>query len=194
VVSQQNGVLIVLSGPSGVGKGSLRHYVQAQLPQLKTSISATTRPMRPREVDGVDYFFVSRDAFEAMIAVDGLVEWAEFSGNLYGTPRQYLEDALAQGDAILLEIDVQGAVNIKRLFAQAHLIFVAPPSLDVLAQRLKKRGTDDAASIAKRLETAKWELSQTGAFDSCIINDDLPTAQHALLALIQKLMTSVVPQ
>jgi len=181
------GKLIVLSGPSGVGKGTLRNCICSQFDNLVTSISATTRPQRSTETEGVDYFFLSRSEFEAQIAQGAFLEWAEYAGNFYGTPRAFVESNIAQGKLVLLEIEVQGALSVKQVFPQAEMIFIAPPSLEALASRLARRNTDQAADIAKRLEAAQWELTQTHAFDSVLINDDLETCTLALTQRLQSI-------
>ncbi len=188
-----SGSLLVLTGPSGVGKGSLRVFLSKQMPWLKESVSATTRAQRPGEEDGVDYFFVSRTDFEQMIADNALIEWAEFAGNYYGTPKAFFENTLAQGNSILLEIEVQGALNIKRLFPQAHLIFIEPPSLEALEARLRNRNTNDEADIQRRLETARSELAQKSQFDYVVMNDVLENCQEELTALITQLCLGPVP-
>lgn len=189
-MQQKMGVLLVLSGPSGVGKGALRKAVQAAFSGLRESVSATTRAQRPGEKEGQDYFFLSKADFEAMIARDELVEWAEFAGNYYGTPSQFVKNTLNRGESILLEIDVQGALNIKRLFPEAHLIFIDPPSLAVLEQRLRNRNTNSEADIQSRLEIAQQELSQREHFDYHVLNDQLQDSQRELVALIGQLLNS----
>lgn len=186
-MNHQSGVLIVLTGPSGVGKGSLKAVLLSQLPWLKESISATTRSMRPGEQDGVDYFFKTHDAFKTMIAAGELLEWAEFSGNFYGTPKAFVQQALAQGQSLLLEIDVQGAIQIRQLFPEAHLIFIEPPSLQTLKERLLKRNTNSEADMQQRLAVAQSELEKKAFFDYCIVNDDFDQCAHSLTALIQSL-------
>lgn len=167
------GKLIVLTGPSGVGKGTL---VRALLPRhehLFLSISATTRQPRKGEVDGQDYFFKTRTEFEAMIAAGELLEWAEYAGNYYGTPLPPVQAQIEQGNFVLLEIEVIGANLVKQVYPDALRIFILPPSFAELERRLRGRGNDPEAAIAKRLERAKEELAMSQAFDYEIINDDL---------------------
>lgn len=184
------GVLIVLTGPSGVGKGVLRKQIAEEMPWLKESVSVTTRQKRAGEVEGVDYFFASKATFDTMIAENQLIEWAEFAGNYYGTPKQFVEQTLVQGFSLLLEIEVQGALAIKTLFPEAHLIFIAPPSLQELEARLRNRDTDTNEDIQRRLQAAADELAQQSLFDTVIINDNLEHCTKALVSLIQKIVSS----
>ncbi|MGB2924032.1 MAG: guanylate kinase [Limnothrix sp.] len=170
------GNLIVLTGPSGVGKGTL---VQALLPRhdnLFLSISATTRQPRTGEVDGQAYFFKTRAEFEAMIAAGELLEWAEYAGNYYGTPLPPVKAQVLSGNFVLLEIEVVGATLVKEVFPEALRLFVLPPSFAALEQRLRGRGKDSDQAIAKRLERAKEELALSHEFDLEIVNDDLEKA------------------
>lgn len=187
-MTKQVGVLIVLSGPSGVGKGVLRSRIAAEMPWLKESVSVTTRPRRPGETDGVDYRFVSRKQFEALIESDQLIEWAEYAGNFYGTPRDAVEMALEDGFCLLMEIDVQGALQIRRMFPEAKLIFVEPPSPEALKERLLKRNANHPEEIHRRLAIALDELKQKTHFDYVVMNDDLNRCQEELVALIQRIV------
>jgi guanylate kinase len=178
------GKLIVLTGPSGVGKGTL---VRALLPRhenLFLSISATTRQPRTGEVDGQDYFFKTRDQFEAMIAAGELLEWAEYAGNYYGTPLPPVEAQVRQGNFVLLEIEVVGANLVKKIYPDAVRIFILPPSFGALEERLRGRGNDSEGAIAKRLDRAKEELAMSHEFDHEIVNDDLETALEELEKVI----------
>jgi len=168
----ESGQLIVITGPSGVGKGTLVKSLLQRHNQLSLSISATTRPPRAGETNGKDYFFLSRPEFEAMIETGDLLEWAEYAGNYYGTPRQGVEDKLQQGEQVILEIEVVGARKIQQSFPQAMRIFIFPPSLTVLEERLQKRGKDDPEIIAQRLDHAKTEIAVADEFDYTIVNDD----------------------
>lgn len=182
---QPSGLIIVLAGPSGVGKGTLCARLLKQFPGLQGSVSVTTRPKRPQEQEGIDYYFVNHTEFDRMVAAEELVEWAEFAGNCYGTPKAHLQKTLDAGNAMLLEIEVQGALQIRKLFGErAFLIFVAPPSLEALEARLRGRNTNDEADIQRRLGWAETELSLQDEFDSVIINDNLDVAEVALKALI----------
>ncbi len=179
-----SGQLIVITGPSGVGKGTLVQQLRDRHPELTLSISATTRPPRQGETDGKDYFFLSRQAFENWIEQGELLEWAEYAGNYYGTPRQAVEDKLTQGESVILEIEVVGARKVQESFPQATRIFIAPPSLSILEQRLQQRGKDSSEAIAQRLEHAKTELAAAEEFDHIVVNDDLNRTLEQLETLI----------
>jgi guanylate kinase len=187
-----SGRIFVISGPSGVGKGTLCEWLLKQIPCLRLSISATSRQKRPHEEEGVHYFFKSRSEFEALIAHDAaepeptrhyLLEWAEYNGNYYGTPRQAVEEALQAGHDVLLEIDVQGALQVKEKLPQACLIFIAPPSEAELERRLRGRGTNGEEDIQNRLAIARKELALHKHFDHVIVNDTLEACQNTLYAL-----------
>lgn len=168
-----HGLLVVIAGPSGVGKGTVHARVREALPDAVLSVSATTRPARPGEVDGVHYHFVDRPGFEAMVAADDLLEWAEYAGNLYGTPRGPAEAAVADGKVVVLDIEVQGALQVRAHSTGALLVFLAPPSFAELERRLRSRGTEDDAAVAARLDAARRELAQADLFDVVVVNDDL---------------------
>jgi len=187
-MAKQSGVLIVLTGPSGVGKGTLRSAVCQKFPLLKESISVTTRPQRPEEKDGIDYFFVSKVEFEKMIAKSELLEWAEYAGNLYGTPKDVVEKILSSGGSVLLEIEVQGALNVRKRFPSASLIFIEPPSMAALVQRLRNRSSDAEEDIQRRLKAATWELGQKPHFDYCLTNDNLIECEQELVTLLERLI------
>lgn len=171
-----NGTLTVLTGPSGVGKGTLVKLLRERHPDLYLSVSATTRSPRDGEVDGQDYFFVSRDRFMAMAEAGDLLEWAEFAGNCYGTPRQPIVERLARGEQVLLEIELEGARQVKTTFPEAFRVFVLPPSLDELERRLRSRGQDTEAAIERRLARAREEVAAADEFDQQVVNDDLDKA------------------
>ncbi|MDJ0601083.1 MAG: guanylate kinase [Crocosphaera sp.] len=175
-----SGKLIVLTGPSGVGKGTLVRALLTHHPKLYLSVSATTRSPREGEVDGQDYYFLNKAAFETMIEENQLLEWAEYAGNYYGTPRAKVEEKINQSLNVLLEIEVIGAKAIKKSFPDALRIFILPPSLAELEHRLRSRSTDSELAIVRRLERAKEELEVSKEFDQCIINDDLETALQEL--------------
>lgn len=179
-------MLFVLSAPSGAGKTTIARSVLRRFPAVHFSVSATTREMRPREVDGKDYFFLSREEFERRIADGGLIEWEEIYGNLYGTLRSQVDDVLRSGGHMLFDIDVKGALSIKRLYGDvAVLIFIQPPSLDVLRERLEHRGTDGPEVIERRMQRSAWELEQVALFDHVVINDDLARSVPEVEALIE---------
>jgi guanylate kinase len=168
--------LTVITGPSGVGKGTLVRRLLQRHPQLWLSVSATTRAPRAGELAGEQYLFLSRQAFEALVAQGGLLEWAEFAGNAYGTPRRPVEERLAAGQPVLLEIELEGARQVRQSFPSARLLFIAPPSFAELERRIRGRGSDDAAAIQRRLERARVELEASGEFDAVVVNDDLEQA------------------
>lgn len=170
------GKLIVFTGPSGVGKGTLLRAILEKYPDLEISISATTRPPRPGEVDGKHYYFVSREKFEAMIAAGELLEWAEYAGNYYGTPRTPVEEKIRLGKSVILEIELVGAREVIKAFPNALRIFVLPPSLAELERRIRDRGQDSEESIARRLDRGKIEIEAADEFDVQIINDDFDIA------------------
>lgn len=171
-----SGKLVVLTGPSGVGKGTLVRALLNRHPELYLSISATTRSPRQGEVEGNDYYFLSKSAFETMIEQNQLLEWAEYADNYYGTPRAKVEEKINQGLIVLLEIEVIGAKAVKNSFPDALRIFIIPPSIEELEHRLRSRKTDSEAAILRRLDRAKEELAVSEEFDKRIINDDLEIA------------------
>lgn len=179
------GRLIVLSGPSGSGKSTLvKRLLRRPGLRIQVSISATTRPPRADEVDGRDYFFMTKESFEAIR--DQLLESAEVHGHLYGTPSGPVRDALARGICVLLVIDVQGGMQIRDRVPDALLVFLDVPDLGVLEQRLRSRGTDDEMTIQRRLENARHELEMKSYYDFVVINDDLDRAADELAAFLEK--------
>ena len=184
------GLLVVVAGPSGVGKGSVHGRLRQSLPDVTLSVSATTRSPRPGELDGADYHFVDRGTFEAMAADGRLLEWAEYAGNLYGTPRAPVEEAIAEGRVVLLEIEVQGALQVKERVPDALLVFLVPPSVEELERRLAGRGTEDAATVARRLGVAQRELAAKDAFDHVVVNDDLERCVAEVRDLIEQARTA----
>lgn len=169
---KRKGMLIVLSGFSGAGKGTIVKRLIEQY-GYQVSISATTRSPREGEVHGKDYYFKSKEEFESMIEENGFIEWAQYVGNYYGTPRAFVEEALNQGKNVILEIEVQGAMNIKEQYPDAILMFIAPPSAAVLKERLIGRGTEDMETIQKRLNRAKEEVDDMEQYEYLVINDNL---------------------
>jgi guanylate kinase len=176
--------LTVLAGPSGVGKGSVAALVAARHPSVRLSVSATTRPPRPGEVEGRTYFFVTREDFGLAVSRGELLEWAEYGGNLYGTPKGPVEAALAAGRPVLLEIDLAGARQVRAAMPEALLVFLLPPSWAELERRLTERGTEDATARAARLATARAEVAAQGEFDAVIVNDRLERAADQLAELM----------
>ncbi len=176
------GRLIVISGPSGVGKGTLCKALLKQHPHWQWSVSATSRPPRDGETNGQHYHFYSPRDFQSQIAQGGFFEWAEYNGNLYGTPVMPVLDALQQGNTILMEIEVQGALQVKRRCPQANLLFITPPSMAVLKERLTGRGTDTALDIEHRLAISAKELTQQDAFDACFENNTIDACLAEIMA------------
>lgn len=177
--------LTVLAGPTAVGKGTVVAHIREHFPEVRHSVSATTRPPRPGERDGVDYFFVSDETFDRMLAQDELLEWAEVHQRYrYGTPRAPIEDALTNGEHVLLEIDLQGARQVRASLPGARLIFLAPPSWDELVNRLVGRGTESEEERARRLETAKGELAAADEFDFVVVNDVVQLAAESIVHLM----------
>ena len=182
----KRGLLIVLSGPSGVGKGTVRAAIFSKGEQkFVYSISATTRKPRTGETDGVDYFFKTREEFEQMIQNKQLLEYAEYVGNYYGTPLEYVENTLEKGKDVFLEIDVQGAIQVRELMPDGVFIFLTPPDLNELESRIVNRGTDSDEVIAKRMKTAREELELMKYYDYSVVNDTVNNAVQKIEAIIQ---------
>ncbi|MDD6160139.1 MAG: guanylate kinase [Oscillospiraceae bacterium] len=178
------GKLIVISGPSGVGKSTVLKRVMEQYDNLQFSVSATTRPIRPGEVDGVNYIFLNHDQFRQLIEEDQLLEYAEYVGNFYGTPVAPLEKALEEGKDILLDIEVQGALQVRKKFPDAILMFLMAPSLQIVEQRLRNRGDTAPELMKQRIERARWECSQADHYDYIIINETVETAANEVISVI----------
>lgn len=180
-----NGVLLVVSAPSGCGKDTIIAEVLKKIDDAYLSVSMTTRPMRPGEVEGVNYYFVSQPEFEEKIDLGEMLEYARYGSNYYGTPAGPVRDLLKEGKTVILIIEVQGAGNVKRLFPEACNIFIIPPSFEILEKRLRGRGTDDDESIIKRLDIAKGELARAEEFDYIVENDVLEEAVADIITIIK---------
>ncbi len=176
-------ILFVISAPSGTGKTTICERILQKIPDLKMSVSHTTRKQRPGERHGIDYYFVDKETFQEMIKNEDFVEWAEVYGNFYGTSKKVINELLSGGSDILLDIDTQGAKNIKKLYPASVLIFILPPSIKELERRLKKRNEEEE-TIRKRIEKASEEISQYIFYDYVIINDDLERAVSEVFCVI----------
>jgi guanylate kinase len=174
----------VISGPSGAGKGTVIALVTRQLGRLVKSVSATTRRPRPGEVDGREYFYLDREAFERAVAAGEFLEWVEYSGDLYGTLRAEVDSKLARGDDVILEIELIGARNVRQVLPAAVSVFIAPPSMAELAQRLRGRGTESDEAVARRLRIAETEVAAAHEFDHVVVNDDAGRAADEVAAII----------
>ncbi|MGQ9524809.1 MAG: guanylate kinase [Armatimonadota bacterium] len=180
----KRGLLFVLSAPSGAGKDTLLRLVLRECPDLHRCVTVTTRPRRDTEVDGVDYHFVTPEEFHSLRERGDLLEWAEVFGNLYGTPRRPVEENLAAGRDVILKIDVQGGCTVKRLYPDAVLIFVAPPSIEEQEKRLRQRDSEDEDDLRRRLAAANVEMAHIPLYDYLIVNDDLGKAAGKLRCII----------
>lgn len=184
------GRLFVVSGPSGVGKGTVVAEVLKRLPNLKRAVTYTTRQPRQGEVQGKDYRFVTREEFERLKEQGAFLEWAEVYGNFYGSPKHEVEQLLSRGCDVVLVLDVQGALSVKQQIPDSVLIFLEPPSLDELKRRLEARGTDPPEVIERRIAKAQWEMGQACKFDHIVLNDELEDAVSQLVKLIQETTTA----
>lgn len=180
----KKGLLIVLSGPSGVGKGTVCKALLKKTSDLTYSVSATTREPRVGEVDGVNYFFKSREEFMQMIEEDRLLEYAEYVGNYYGTPCDFVEQKLAEGRDVILEIEVQGAMKVKEKFPNGIFIFLLPPSLDELKDRIRGRGTEQEHVIDSRMNVAVEEIALMESYDYAVVNDEIDLACKRIESII----------
>ncbi len=180
-----SGKLIVLTGPSGVGKGTLMQKLLAQHPQLYYSVSATTRSPRPGEIDGKSYYFITPNSFQELVAQGEFLEWAEFAGNYYGTPRAAVLQQIQLGRSVILEIELAGARQIKASYPDALSIFILPPSFLELENRIRSRGQDSDEAITRRLNRAKEEIKAASEFDIQIVNDDLSTTLNELETILK---------
>ena len=180
----QNGRLVVITGPSGVGKGTLLQAIFQDHPELHFSVSATTRSPRPNEIDGQHYYFLTLEEFQNKIQQSDFLEWAKFAGNFYGTPKHPIQEKVSTGKTVILEIELEGARQVRKTAPDATQIFILPPSLEELESRIRARAQDKPDAIAARLERAKVEIAAAEEFDYTVINDDLQHAQQRLESLI----------
>lgn len=178
--------LFIVSGPSGAGKGTLIKKLMDSVPDAWLSISCTTRAPRDGEVPDVSYHFMTQEAFDTLASEDGFLEWANYTSHSYGTPRKPVEEALAAGKQVILEIEVQGAFQVHEKMPEAHMVFIEPPSLDILHDRLVQRGTDSPEAIGRRMATAEKELSVKDKYDIRIVNDNLDEAYNELISYINQ--------
>src|SRR5690625_156464 len=185
VLNDEKGILFILSGPSGVGKGTVRKNLFEQVTELKYSISMTTREKRPGEVDGVDYFYKTKEAFEKLIEQNQLLEYAKYVNNYYGTPRDYVERTLEAGYDVFLEIEVQGALQVKKSFPEGVFIFLFPPSLEELKNRIVMRGTESNELVLNRLKEARKEIEMMDSYDYVVVNDQVNHAVAKIQSIIQ---------
>jgi guanylate kinase len=186
MTAQSRGRIVVVAAPSGSGKTSIAKEILRRYRSLRFSVSATTRPRRAAEVEGKDYFFLERAEFERRIAAGAFVEWEEIYCNLYGTLRSEVDAALEQGRHLMFDVDVKGALSIKRAYPEACLIFIRPPSVEVLEQRLRARLTEDAETLRQRMERVPMELAQAALFDHEVVNDVLATATDEVDAIVKQ--------
>lgn len=186
-MANKNGVLVLFSGPSGVGKDTVLEIVLNKDKSLQRSISLTTRDIRENEIDGKDYYFITKDKFNNMIENGEVLEFAQYGKNFYGTPKAPVDKWLSEGKTVILKIEVQGAQQIKKIYPDAVGIFVLPPSMTELENRLRSRGTENEEDILKRLEIAENEVKMSNDYDYTVINDDLDSASNDVLAIIKTL-------
>ncbi|WP_099158038.1 guanylate kinase [Virgibacillus ndiopensis] len=181
----EKGILFILSGPSGVGKGTVRKQLFEQDTDLRYSISMTTRDIRPGETNGIDYFYKTKEEFEALIEQNQLLEYAQYVNNYYGTPREYVEKTLDEGHDVFLEIEVQGALQVKKNFPEGVFIFLFPPSLEELKNRIVSRGTETEDLVVNRLKAARDEIEMMDAYDYVVVNDRVDHAVEKVQSIIQ---------
>jgi guanylate kinase len=180
--------VLVVSGPSGAGKGTLIAGVRKTFPELEIAISATTRPRRPGERDGVDYHFLSEAEFDRLVGQGGFLEHVEYAGNQYGTLRSEIDDRTRENRSVVLEIELAGARAVRQLLPEATSVFIAPPSVEELERRLERRATDSEADIARRIAVSRWELRAAEEFDYVIVNADIATATDELRQVVENVL------
>lgn len=186
-MENNKGVLVLFSGPSGVGKDTVLEIVLAKDTSLQKSVSCTTRGIRENEIDGKDYYFITVPEFEEMIENHEVLEFTRYGQNFYGTPKAPIDKWLSEGKTVILKIEVEGASNIKKLYPDSVGIFIMPPSMEVLEQRLRSRGTEGEADIKKRLEIAHSEIGHSKVYDYLVVNDDLEKTSENVLDILHKL-------
>lgn len=191
-MKKAKGLLVVVSGPSGAGKGTVCKAYLNKYEDTFLSVSATTRKPRPGEIDGTHYYFLEEEKFKSMIENDGFIEWANFCGNYYGTPKKAVCDMLDDGKDVILEIEVQGAMKVKEQFPEAVFVFVLPPSMSELRKRLIGRQTETMEVIEKRLNTALWELDMSKEYNYILVNDDVENAAEKLNGILKSEKQSVL--
>ncbi|MCH5171179.1 MAG: guanylate kinase [Oscillospiraceae bacterium] len=184
---QNNGMLVLFSGPSGVGKDTVLDIILDKDDMLQRSISLTTREKRQGETDGVDYYFITKDQFLNMVEDGQVLEYAQYGENIYGTPKEPVDKWLKEGKTVILKIEVKGAQKIRELYPDAVSIFLLPPSMQVLESRIRRRGTENEQDIAKRLEIAKNEILRSADYDFVVVNDDIDEASNNVLSIIKAL-------
>lgn len=184
-----DGKLVVISAPSGGGKTTIAHAILVSHPELEFSVSATTRPMRQNEVQGRDYFFMTHDEFRRRIAAGEFVEWEEIYGNLYGTLKDVIDSARKAHRPVLFDVDVKGGLSIKRMYPEALLVFIRPPSTSVLNERLIKRKTEDTPAIARRMERVPMEMDLGEEFEYRIVNDDIDRTVAEVNRIVEEYLT-----
>jgi guanylate kinase len=185
---EKQGKIIAISSPSGGGKTSIVKRILKDFPEIVFSVSATTRPKRKNEVDGLDYFFLSEEEFKKKISNDEFIEWERFYDYYYGTLKSYVIDNIKNGVSVLFEIDVNGALSLKKIYPDSILIFIDPPSFDELIKRLKQRKTESEEDLQKRIDRAKMELSLKDKFDHIFVNDELEKVYQNVKSLIKKIL------
>ncbi len=188
MLNQTKGKLIIFSAPSGAGKSTIVKEIFKEYPQIIFSISATTRPKRKTEIDGKEYFFLTETEFKKKIENDDFIEWEKFYDYYYGTLKSFISGNIKTGKPVLLELDVKGALTIKRLYPYAHLIYISPPSFEELVKRLRQRNTESESDFMKRIDRAKMELSLKDKFDYVIENRELDTAVKEAKSLVKKIL------
>ena len=184
---ENKGILVLFSGPSGVGKDTVLEIVLNKDTSLQKSVSCTTRSIRENEIEGKDYYFISVPEFEKMIENQEVIEYTRYGENLYGTPKAPIDKWLSEGKIVILKIEVEGAGNIKKLYPDSVGIFIMPPSMEVLEQRLRSRGTEDEDDIKRRLEIAQGEIGHSKVYDYLVVNDDLEKTSENVLDILHKL-------